>query len=526
MVTEQRDQKITYTTMSVEQADAFNQAFDDALADVRSRLGSNFPAFIDGNSVTAESDVFESRSPNDRRILLGTFQECRGSEADSAVRAAHQAFRGWAHTPWQERVRILRAAAQNFRRRKYELGAWLSLEAGKPRLESIGEVEEAADLISTYCDQMEHHDGFVVRLGQLSPDEVNHSVLRPYGVWAVVAPFNFPVALATGMMAGALVSGNAVVFKPSSDTPLTGVKVYECLSEAGLPPGVLNMVTGAGNETGEALSNHPLVRGIAFTGSRAVGTHIYTEFSRNYPRPCIAEMGGKNPVIITESADMEKAVEGTARAAFGYSGQKCSAASRVYVHGDVADEFERRLIGRTETLVVGDPTQANVFMGPVINQRAYDRFQDARDIAQRDGEILTGGYVLTEGDLRHGFYCTPTIVDLPTNHRFFYEELFVPLLAIARVSSLDEALDLANDSEYGLTAGIFTEDRAEMETFLDRIEAGVVYVNRKGGATSGAWPGAQSFGGWKASGSTGKNAFGPYYVQQFMHEQSQTVVGG
>ncbi|PZS03156.1 MAG: 1-pyrroline-5-carboxylate dehydrogenase [Chloroflexi bacterium] len=411
-----------------------------------------------------------------------------------------------------------------FRERKYSIAAWLSLEAGKPRLEAMGEVEEAADLLDAYCDYMTERDGFVVRLEQLTPGEVNYSVLKPYGVWVVVAPFNFPVALTTGMIAGVLVTGNTAVYKPSPETPLTGVKVYECLRDSGLPSGAINFVTGRGAEIGEALSSHADVDGIVFTGSRAVGSHIYAEFSRRQPRPCITEMGGKNPVIVTERADLKKAVEGTVRAAFGFSGQKCSAASRAYIHERVYDDFVRRFVARTEELIVGDPTLAETFMGPVINRKAYERFQQVCDRAARDGEILTGGRILQDEDLRYGYYCTPTIAVLPSTHPYFYEELFVPFICVTRVQSLDEALNLANDSEYGLTAGVFTQDENEVREFQDRIEAGVTYVNRSGGATTGAWPKVQSFGGWKASGSPGKSALGPYYIEQFMREQTLTVV--
>jgi 1-pyrroline-5-carboxylate dehydrogenase len=235
-------------------------------------------------------------------------------------------------------------------------------------------------------------------------------------------------------------------------------------------------------------------------------------------------MGGKNPVIVTEHADLAKAVEGTVRAAFGYSGQKCSAASRVYLHEKIAGEFLHRFVERTNRIKVDDPTKQDAFTGPVINERAYRRFQDASARAGGDGEILVGGKTLVGGALEHGYFCAPTIARLPKDHPFFYEELFVPFIAAATVGSLDEAIDRANDSEYGLTAGIFSENPDEINAFVDRIEAGVIYVNRRAGATTGAWPMVQSFGGWKASGSTGKSALGPYYVPQFMHEQSQTVV--
>jgi 1-pyrroline-5-carboxylate dehydrogenase len=524
MVTEARDQKITYTTMSVEQAESFNRAYDEALERVMGELGREHPFYVNGEEQTSAHGTFENRSPNDTRLLLGRFQECDAEDAQAAIDAARVAFTAWGTTPWQERLPILKRASANFRQRKYEIAAWLTLEAGKPRLEAMGEVEEAADLIDTYSRYMEENNGFVRKMEQLSPQEVNHSVLRPYGVFVVIAPFNFPVALATGMVAGALIGGNTVVFKPSHETPATGVKVYQCLADAGLPTGVINFVSGFGNEIGEALSSAQGVDGIAFTGSKDVGTRVYAEFSRERPRPCIAEMGGKNPVIVTASADLDKAVEGTARAAFGYSGQKCSAASRVFVFEEIADEFLRRLIARTQELVVGNPTRADVFLGPVINERAYKRFGATCDRARQDGKILTGGRTLTDGDLQYGYYCEPTIATLPKYHPYFTEELFVPFLSVATVSSLNEAVQLANTGEFGLTAGIFSQDQGEIRTFLDRIEAGVVYVNRKGGATTGAWPGVQSFGGWKASGSTGKSALGPYYVQQFMHEQNQTVV--
>jgi 1-pyrroline-5-carboxylate dehydrogenase len=223
-------------------------------------------------------------------------------------------------------------------------------------------------------------------------------------------------------------------------------------------------------------------------------------------------------------ADLDKAVEGTARAAFGFSGQKCSAASRLYVQAGIADEFLRQLVERTRELRVDISTKADAFTGPVINERAFNRYQAASSRARKDGEVLIGGNILADGELQHGYFCAPTVARLPADHPYFFEELFVPLLVATTVGSLEEAIDLANNSEYGLTAGIFTEDPEEIDLFKDRIEAGVIYVNRKGGATTGAWPMVQSFGGWKASGSPGKSALGPYYVPQFMREQSQTVV--
>ncbi|MDP9351239.1 MAG: aldehyde dehydrogenase family protein, partial [Chloroflexota bacterium] len=255
------------------------------------------------------------------------------------------------------------------------------------------------------------------------------------------------------------------------------------------------------------------------------GSEVYRRFAEPYARPCITEMGGKNPAIVTAQADLDKAAEGVARSAFGYSGQKCSACSRVYVERPVYEEFVQRLTERTSKLKVGDPTGPDTFVGPVINEASVETYLSAAEEARRDGKILHGGNRVTEGQFANGTFVEPAIVgDLPVGHRLFRDELFVPFLAVAPVDSLDEALHLANQSEYGLTAGVYSEDPSEVQRFFDRIEAGVTYANRRGGATTGAWPGAQSFCGWKGSGSTGKGGLGPYYVQQFLREQSQTII--
>jgi 1-pyrroline-5-carboxylate dehydrogenase len=254
---------------------------------------------------------------------------------------------------------------------------------------------------------------------------------------------------------------------------------------------------------------------------------LYKGFTRDYPRPIITEMGGKNPAIVTRRADLDMAAEGVMRSAFGFDGQKCSANSRVYVDRAVAAEFVEKLGERARAIRVGDPTHRDSWMGPVINERALKTFTDAAEEARRDGgRIVAGGEVLRDEATERGYFPTPTVVaGLPLDHRLFRDELFVPFVVVGEVDSLDQAIEQANGTPYGLTAGIFTEDRAEAERFLDRIEAGVVYVNRRAGATTGAWPGIQSFGGWKGSGSSGKNGLGPYYVQQFLREQSQTVMG-
>jgi 1-pyrroline-5-carboxylate dehydrogenase len=252
---------------------------------------------------------------------------------------------------------------------------------------------------------------------------------------------------------------------------------------------------------------------------------LFHTFSRTWPRPCIVEMGGKNPAIVTGKADLDEAAEGIMRSAFGFGGQKCSANSRVYVHRDVHDSLVEKLVAKTEPIKVGDPLPRDGWLGPVIDERAVKRHQQAVAEARRDGTVFTGGEHLTDGDLARGYYVEPTVVGgLPGDHRLFQDELFAPFTAVHAVGSLDEALRLANDSVYGLTAGVYSEDPSEVQQFLDRIEAGVLYVNRRAGATTGAWPGVQPFGGWKGSGSTGKAGLSMYYVAQFLREQSHTIV--
>jgi 1-pyrroline-5-carboxylate dehydrogenase len=363
-------------------------------------------------------------------------------------------------------------------------------------------------------------------MGNLGDTAVHtRSVLKPYGVFAVISPFNFPFALAGGPAGGALVAGNTVVFKPSSDAPFCGLKLYEIFRDAGLPNGVFNYVAGPGETAGAELQENEDVDGVVFTGSYDVGFHLYKNFARRYPKPTIVEMGGKNPAIVSRKADLEEAAEGVMRSAFGFGGQKCSANSRVYVERPVIDEFLRLLTEKTRQITIGDPLQRQNWLGPVINERAVKRFDQAVAEARRDGRIVIGGQRLQDNGMERGYFLQPTVVtDLPHDHRILREELFTPLTAVAAVDSVDEGIARANDSIYGLTAGFFSEDRSEVDAFLSRIEAGVVYVNRRAGATTGAWPGIQPFGGWKGSGSTGKAGGGPYYVQQFAREQSQTVV--
>ncbi len=515
--------KITYASLSAPGEDV-HRGYERALETVRGALGQAHPLLIGGKRRESPR-TFPDTNPADTRQVLGHFALGNRQDVADAVTAARHAFAEWSRIPWRERVALIRKAGDLLAEHAFELAALMTLEAGKSRFEALGDVSEAADFFRYYAQQMEEAGGFDRSLTRLTPNEETRSLLRPYGVWAVISPFNFPVALAAGMCAGALVAGNTVVLKPASDTPYSALRLIEVLEKAGLPPGTVNLVTGSGEEVGLALVDSPEVDGLVFTGSREVGEQIARRFIASRLRPYILEMGGKNPAIVTARADLGKAVEGIARSAFGNSGQKCSACSRVYVERSAAGEFLKRLAQKTKSLRVGNPVERDVFMGPVINVRALATYEAAVAEARRDGRIVTGGEVMREGAFAHGYFVAPTIVDrLSPDHHLLRDELFVPFVAVVEVGSLEEALTWANRSGFGLTAGIFSEDPDEVRTFFDRIEAGVTYANRSGGATTGAWPGVNSFGGWKASGSSGKGAGGPYYVQQFLREQSQTRI--
>jgi 1-pyrroline-5-carboxylate dehydrogenase len=508
--------RLTYTTGT--RSAELDQAFEAALAEARERDPEPLTHLVGGRDVAA-GELFAREDPSRREHVASRAYEGEELVAE-AVAAAHVAQRAWRHLPHGERVAHLRAAAGLIDGRKLDLAATVSMEVGKVRAESIAEVEEAIDLIETYCRQVESKDGFETPLGRLSPDERNTDVLRPYGVFAVIAPFNFPFALGFGMTAAALAAGNAVVLKPPEEAPQSGGAVARLLAEAGMPDGVISLVHG-GPGTGRALVGSA-IDGAAFTGSAEVGREIGRRLAEGpFPRPVLAEMGGKNAAVVGASADLDAAAEGIAKAAFGFSGQKCSACSRAIVVDDVHDELVERLSELARTMSVGDPADPDVTTGPVVNGQAVERFARSVETARHDGAVAAGG----SHDDEVGWFVEPTVVsDLPLGHPLTRDELFLPFLTVVRVPDFAAALAEANAVPYGLTAGVFSRDEDELDRFLDEIEAGVVYVNRRAGATTGAWPGIQSFCGWKASGLTGKGGLGPYYVQQFAREQSRTIV--
>jgi 1-pyrroline-5-carboxylate dehydrogenase len=465
-------------------------------------------------------------SPIDADLVLAMHVAADGDAVDAAVAAARAAFADWSRCAPDRRIRILRAVADELERRKWDLAIAALLEVGKSRMEALGEAEEAIDMIRYYAAEFEEEAPWQRPLQRAFANEETVDRLRPHGVFGVIAPFNYPVALSVGMLTGAILTGNTAVYKPSPGMGLTARLLVDAFHAAGVPAGVVNLVCGDA-ETGRLLVRHPGVAGFVFTGSHRTGMDILRHCAGGrYARPVIAEMGGKNPAYVTAHADIDIAAEGVARSAFGLSGQKCSALARVFVHAAVYDAFLERLVSRAQGLIVGDPRAAGVFTGPVVNAEAGLRFAGAvADARAAGGTIRCGGERLAGGVFDRGAYLQPTIVDgIAADHRISREELFVPFVTVHRFDELAAALEEGNAVDYGLTAGIYTRDAAELAAFVGSAEAGVLYANRASGATTGAWPGIQSFCGWKGSGTSGKGGLGPHYLAQFMREQSCTIM--
>jgi len=518
--------RLTYATM-FDPPDAMHERFDAALESVRARLGGRHELFVNGTDVATAHHVVR-HSPIDGALVLGDFAVAGRDHVEAAMRAAQAAFPAWRATPLAERVRLMRRVAELMEQRVYGIAAALALEVGKNRMEALGEAQETVDFFRHYADDFESHGGYEHELpNDPLPGVVsrNRSVMRPYGVWAVIAPFNFPLALAGGPAAAALVTGNTVVVKGATDTPWAGRLLADCVRDAGLPPGVFNYLAGSGRDVGEALASHPATAGITFTGSVGVGLGLLRQMAGGaWPRPCIAEMGGKNSCIVTARANLGDAAAGIVRSAYGMGGQKCSALSRLYVERAVADELLERLSAQVAAIRIGDPCRREHWLGPVINETAYANYaRHVRALADGGARVVTGGQQLRNGDLSRGHYVEPVLAEAPLAHPLWTHEMFLPILMLHRVADRAEAMQLANDSDLGLTAG-FYGGADEVPWFHEHIEAGVTYANRRQGATTGAWPGYQPFGGWKGSGSTGKAIASFYYLAQYLREQSRTVV--
>lgn len=520
-------EEIMYTSRSRDPD--IDRKYEEALVAAESVLGQVHPAHVAGQKFFAD-ETFTVWSPIENGLKIGEFQQCNTEAADAAFRAAGDAYTAWSHTPWDIRCNHIETAADHMEKDFFRLAVTITLECGKTRSEALAEAGEAIALLRYYISVIHEQNGFRQSMPADTNTDRYESVLRPYGPWAVISPFNFPLALGAGATAAALITGNTVVMKPASATPLSMLTFCQILEEAGVPRGAANCITGSGPTFGEVISRSPDCAGITFTGSRDAGMWLQQEFTTHqpFPKPMVLELGSKNPCIVTAHADLKKAADSVCRGAFGYSGQKCSATSRVYVEDTVFRPFAELLVDRAARCTIGDPRAKGVFTGPLINTTARERFDAAvADVLSAGGEVLSGGRSYA-GDETHGAeHAEPTIVTgIPHNHPVMTNELFVPLVALAPFSGIEEAIRLANETEYGLTAGIFSEDPTEVEAFFSAIRFGVCYANREGGATTGGWPGYQSFGGWNGSGLTGKGVGGPYYLLSYMREQAQSRHGG
>ena len=517
----------------------FDRLFDNAVAKVKKEvLGKKHPMYIGGKEVFANEELVEY-SPIDKTIV-GTFQKGTRESARQAIEAAYASFDEWSNLDYKERARIMDRAADLFSQRKFEISAMLSIENGKSRYESVGEVDEAIDFLRYYSLDMIRNKGYVRRAsleastakvkagfqGAPGREEKVTVAMRPYGVFGVIAPFNFPISISVGMSTGALITGNTVVFKPSSTdnmTMLSGIEIYKVFRDAGVPAGVFNYVTGPGSEVGDELAINPMVGGIAFTGSKSTGIGMLKKsYEAGLLKPFIVEMGGKNPVIVSKYANLDYAVSGVASAAFGFCGQKCSATSRVYVHESVKEQFISKLLDKVRTFKVGNPLLKDNYIGPLISGSALSKYKSAVQEASKNGRVIFGGKSVDTG--LGGAYVEPAIMEGDHKNVLFHEELFVPFLSISTYKKFDEALAMANDVPYGLTAGLYSEKKAEIKEFVKAIKSGTIYINRETSSSTGAIVGLQTFVGWKSSALTGKGSGSRFYLQQFMREQSQTLV--
>ena len=493
-------------------------AFAEALKKVRRRLGRQYPVVIAGDRASTAGEVV-SGNPSRPAEVIGFAGRAGVAEADQAVAAARAAWPAWAATPPARRVQVLLRAAELLRARRAELAAWEVLEAGKPWREADGDVAEAID----YC---EYYGREMLRLAPLrvvgeEPGEVNHYGYQPRGVAAVIAPWNFPLAILAGMSTAALVAGNAVILKPAEQTPVVAALFHEILLEAGAPAGAMHYLPGIGEEAGAHLVAHPGVDLIAFTGSRAVGLRIAEEAGRTREgqrgiKKVILEMGGKNAILVDDDADLDEAVRGVVASAFGYAGQKCSACSRAIVPAAIAETFLGRLVEASRSLRVGPAEAPGTFVGPLIDAEAKARVLGYVAAGKREAGLALEVDVAGLGD---GYFVGPTIfAGVPARATVAQEEIFGPVLAVQAARDFDEALVLANGTDYALTGGIYSRSPSRIERARREFAAGNLYINRK---ITGARVGRQPFGGFRMSG-IGSKAGGPDYLQQFLEPRTVT----
>ena len=457
----------------------------------------------------------ESRDPGDHARLLGRVAKAGAAELDRALRSAENAFRSWSRVPAGDRAAILFRAADILRRRRFELDALMMLEAGKVRVEADADVAEAIDFLEFYGREMLRYaeEQPLVKI----PGEDNQLTYIPLGIGAVIPPWNFPLAILAGMTTAAIVTGNVVLLNPSSETPIIGYRLLQALEEAGLPPGVLNFLPGGGGEIGERMVDHPRTRFIAFTGSKEVGLRINERAAHTPPeqlwiKRVIAEMGGKDAIVVDAGADLDAAAEGVVASAFGYQGQKCSACSRLIAVDSVYDELVRRVAARASDLRVGRVEDPETQVGPVISEGAMNGILQYMEVGKREGKLLCGGR-RARGPGLPGWFLEPTVIaDVPPSARISQEEIFGPVLAVSRARDFDHALEIANGTQFGLTGAVYSPDRRHLDRARAEFHVGNLYLNRK---CTGALVGVHPFGGFNMSGTDSK-AGGRDYLLLFL----------
>ncbi len=487
----------------------------EALRKVKGEFGREYPMWLNGKKVTT-TEKRTSTNPSHPMEIIGIFQNATADMARQAVEDAHKYFDTWKKVSPQERAKCLFRAAQIVRERKYELGALVCYEVGKTWVEADGDIAETIDFLEFYGREM-------LRLGEpqkLVPmrGERNYLVYIPLGVGVVIPPWNFPSAIMAGLVAASLVTGNTVVLKPASDSPTIAAKFIDILFEVGIPKEAVNFITGPGGAVGDTLVQHPKTRYIAFTGSKEVGLRISELAGKAMPgqiwiKRTVLEMGGKDGIVVDEEADIDAAVEGTVQAAFGYQGQKCSACSRAIVSEKIYDTFVQKLVERTKKITVGPSDDPNNYMGPVVSQSAMKTILDYIEVGRKEGKLLTGGK-RAAGD---GFFIEPTIIaDVDPKARLAQEEVFGPVLAVIKAKNYDQALEIANNTEFGLTGAVYSKNPEKIKKAEEAFHVGNLYLNRK---CTGAMVGAHPFGGFNMSGTDSK-AGGKDYLLLFMQGKS------
>jgi 1-pyrroline-5-carboxylate dehydrogenase len=488
----------------------------EALEEVRKELGREYDLVIGGERVQTQ-DKLISYNPSHKDQVVGSFSKADAALADRAIRKADETFKTWSLVPAEERAELLIKMAKAMRERKFYFAAWMVYEVGKSWAEADADVAEAIDFAEFYAREM-------LRLGGPQPlnpvaGEKNYLRYIPLGVGIVIPPWNFPLAILAGMTFASIVTGNTVVLKPSSDSPAIACKFFEALEQVGMPPGVVNFCPCPGGTVGDVLVGHPRARFVAFTGSKEVGLRINELAAKAVPgqiwiKRVVAEMGGKDSIVVDSEVDLDSAVEGVAVSAFGYQGQKCSACSRAIVVEKVYDAFLDKLKERVEKIKVGSPTEPDTYMGPVINAKAKQSIREYIEVGKKEGRLLTGGGEASGP----GHFLEPTvIVDVPPQARISQEEIFGPVLAVIKAKDFDEALEIANNTEYGLTGAVYTKNRHKLEKAAEHFFVGNLYLNRK---CTGALVGGHPFGGFNMSGTDSK-AGGRDYLLLFT--QAKTV---